>query len=83
MKNVDGITHLHPCQRLLEHISLVEVNQALIALDTFESLLLLALFNQSTRSCLKVGGGVVGGGPCDYCVSPVQRIGFLGFLDLV
>ena len=30
-------------------------------------------------------GGVVGwgGGPCDYCVSPVQRIGFLGFLDLV
>ena len=28
--------------------------------------------------------GVVGGvgGPCDYCVSPVQRIGFLGFLDL-
>ena len=28
------------------------------------------------------GGGVVGG-PCDYCVSPVQRIGFLGFLDLV
>ena len=26
---------------------------------------------------------MVGGGPCDYCVSPVQRIGFLGFLDLV
>ena len=59
--NVDGITHLHPCQRLLEHISLVEVNQALIALDTFESLLLLALFNQSTLSCLEVmgWGGVV------------------------
>ena len=27
-------------------------------------------------------GGVVGG-PCDYCVSPVQRIGFLGFLDFL
>ena len=55
-----------------------------------EQLLLLAFFYQSTPSCLKVrGGGVVGwgggvvGGPCDYCVSPVQRIGFLGFLDLV
>ena len=24
------------------------------------------------------GWGGVGGGPCDYCVSPVQRIGFLG-----
>ena len=22
-------------------------------------------------------------GPCDYCVSPVQFIRFLGFLDLV
>ena len=37
-----------------------------------EPLLLLALFYQSTPSCLKVigwwGGG--GGGPCDYCVSP-------------
>ena len=34
------------------------------------------------------GGGYTpcGGGyshSCDYCVSPVQRIGFLGFLDLV
>ena len=40
-----------------------------------------ALFYQSTPSCLKVIGGLVGwvGGPCDYCVSPVQRIGFLGF----
>ena len=28
------------------------------------------------------GGGVVGG-PCDYCVSPVQRIGFWGFSDFV
>ena len=55
-----------------------------------EPLLFFAHFYQSTPSCLKVrGGGVVGwgggvvGGPCDYCVSPVQRIGFLGFLDLV
>ena len=47
-----------------------------------EPLLLLALFYQSTPSCLKVGGGGVGG-PCDYCVSPVQRIGFWGFSDLV
>ena len=23
------------------------------------------------------------GGPCDYCVSPVQRIGFLGFFDFL
>ena len=29
------------------------------------------------------GCGVVVGGPCDYCVSPVQRIGILVFLDLV
>ena len=38
-----------------------------------EPLLLLALFYQSTPSCLKVmgwGGGGGGGGPCDYCVSP-------------
>ena len=55
--------------KILEHISLVEVNQALIALDTFESLLLLALFNQSTPSCLKVMGGG-GGGLCDFSVSP-------------
>ena len=51
-----------------------------------EPLLLFALFYQSTPSCLKVrGGGVVGwgGGPCDYCVSPVQRIGFWGFSDVV
>ena len=35
-------------------------------------LLLFALFYQSTPSCLKVRGwvGGVGGGPCDYCVSP-------------
>ena len=34
-----------------------------------EPLLLLALFYQSTPSCLKVMGGV-GGGPCDFSVSP-------------
>ena len=33
-----------------------------------EPLLLLALFYQSTPSCLKVRGGV--GGPCDSSVSP-------------
>ena len=26
---------------------------------------------------------LLGGGPCDYCVAPVQRIGILDFLDLV
>ena len=40
----------------------------------FEPLLLLALFYQSTPSCFKVIGGVVGwwggGGPCDFSVSP-------------
>ena len=48
-----------------------------------EQLLFFALFYQSTPSCLKVIGWGGVGGPCDYCVSPVQRIGFLGFLDLV
>ena len=44
--------------------------------DHSEPLLLLALFYQSTPSCLKVGGGNEQvamwwvGGPCDYCVSP-------------
>ena len=46
-----------------------------------KQLLFFALFCQSTPSCLKVMGWV--GGPCDYCVSPIQRIGFLGILDLV
>ena len=37
-----------------------------------EPLLLLALFYQSTPSCLKVSGGWWGGvgGPCDFSVSP-------------
>ena len=39
-----------------------------------ELLLLLALFYQSTPSCLKVMGGVgVVGGPCDFSVSPSHR----------
>ena len=47
-----------------------------------EQLLFFSLFYRSTPSCLKVRGGVgwSGGGLCDYCVSPAQRIGFLGFL---
>ena len=35
-----------------------------------EQLLFFALFYQNTPSCLKVVGGVGGGGPCDYCVIP-------------
>ena len=40
--------------------------------DHSEQLLLLALFYQSTPSCLKVigGRGGVGGGPEDFIVSP-------------
>ncbi len=80
---------------LLEHVGLTHVLDLAVHLVNFfglmsqgghsEQVLLLALFYQSTPSCLKVGGGVVGGGggPCDYCVSPVQRIVFLGFLDFV
>ena len=47
-----------------------------------EQLLFFALFYQSTPSCLKVVGGVV----VAHVIiesAPVQRIGFLGFLDLV
>ena len=56
-----------------------------------EQLLFFALFYQSTPSCLKVIGWVGGvGGWVGWVVAhviivsaPVQRIGFLGFLDLV
>ena len=53
-----------------------------------EQLLFFALFYQSTPSCLKVVGGVVGWGGVVVAhviivSAPVQRIGFLGFLDLV
>ena len=82
---------------LLEHVGLPHVLVLAVHLVNFfswvsqgghsEQPIFSALFYQSTPSCLKVGGGGVGwgggGGPCDYCVSPVQRIGFWGFLDLV
>ena len=50
-----------------------------------EQLLFFALFYQSTPSCLKVRGGVVGwggGGLCDYCVSPSPFGLDFGTLDL-
>ncbi len=61
-----------------------------------EPILLLALFYQSTPSCLKVVGGVCAGGhvvmcrrpcggvggPCDYCVSPSPFGLDFGTLDL-
>ena len=50
--------------------------------DHSETILLLALFYQSTPLCLKVigwwGGG---GGPCDYCVSPSPFALDFGTLD--
>ena len=67
---------------LLEHVGLPHVLDLAVHLVSFfgwmsqgghsEPLLLLALFYQSTPSCLKVMGGVVGwvGVLCDYCVSP-------------
>ena len=59
--------------------------------DHFETLLLLALFYQSTPSCLKVMGGVCagnhvqaamwcGGGPCDFSVTPWSISFFFLFL---
>ena len=51
--------------------------------DHSDPLLLLALFYQSTPSCLKVGGGWwVAGGPCDYCVSPSPKNWVLGIFRL-
>ena len=43
-----------------------------------EPLLLLALFYQSNPLCLKVMGGVGGGGggPCDFSVSPSPGLQF-------
>ena len=51
-----------------------------------ESLLLLALFYQSTPSCLKVIGGWVGGvggvgGPWDFIVTQVPLVLTLGLWD--
>ena len=64
---------------LLEHVGLPHVLDLAVHLvmrmrmrmsqgGHSEPLLLLALFYQSTPSCLKVRGGV--GGPCDSSVSP-------------
>ena len=51
--------------------------------DHSEQLLLFALCYQSTPSCLKVMGGVGGGGgPCDYCVSSSPFGLDFGTLDL-
>ena len=78
---------------LLEHVGLTHVLDLAVHLVNFlaigwmsqgghsEPLLLLALFYQSTPSCLKVGGGVVGGGPSDYCVSPSPFGLYFGTLD--
>ena len=78
---------------LLEHVGLPHVLDLAVHLVNFfgwmsqgghsEQLLFFALFYQSTPSCLKVGGG---GGVVAHVIivsAPVQRIGFLGFLDLV
>ena len=68
---------------LLDHVALPQVLGLAVHLVNFfgqmsqgghsELLLLLALFYQSTPSCLKVRvvvGWWGGAGPCDYCVSP-------------
>ena len=49
--------------------------------DHSKTFLPLELFCLSTPSWLKVGGGVVGGGPCDYCVSPIPNNWILGIFD--
>ena len=46
-----------------------------------EQLLFFALFYQSTPSCLKVMGGMVVGGPCDFSVSPTPFSLDFGTLD--
>ena len=80
---------------LLEHVGLPHVLDLAVHLVNFfgwmsqgghsEQLLFFALFYQSTPSCLKVGGGgvVVVVAHVIIVSAPVQRIGFLGFLDLV
>ena len=47
-----------------------------------EPLLFSALYYQSSPSCLKVRGGGVVGGPCDYCVSPSPKNWVFGFFRL-
>ena len=73
-----GYNRLH---LLIEHVGLPDVLNLAVHLVNFfgwmsqgghsEPLLLLALFYQSTPSCLKVMGWVGGvGDPCDFSVSP-------------
>ena len=82
---------------LLEHVGLPHVLVLAVHLVNFfswvsqgghsEQLLFFALFYQSTPSCLKVMGGVVGwggvgwwgGGPCDFSVSPWSKSFFFSF----
>ena len=77
---------------LLEHVGLPHVLVLAVHLVNFfswvsqgghsEQLLFFALFYQSTPSCLKVMGGVVGwwaGGPCDFSVSPRSKSFFFSF----
>ena len=78
---------------LLEHVGLPHVLVLAVHLVNFfswvsqgghsEQLLFFALFYQSTPSCLKVRGGVGWVAHVIIVSAPVQRIGFLGFLDLV
>ena len=78
---------------LLKHVGLPHVLVLAVHLVNFfswvsqgghsEQLLFFALFYQSTPSCLKVMGGGVVVAHVIIVSAPVQRIGFLGFLDLV
>ena len=73
---------------LLEHVGLPHVLDLAVHLVKFfcwmsqgshsEKLLFFALFYQSSPSCLKVRGGVVGG-PCDFSVSPRYKSFFFSF----
>ena len=77
---------------LLEHVGLPQVLDLAVHLVNIfgwmsqgghsEPPLLLALFYQSTPSCLKVmGARVVLGGPCDFSVSPSPFGLIFGTLD--
>ena len=83
--------HFFAAALLLEHVGLPLVLDLAVHLVNFfgwmsqgghsEQFLFFALFYQSTPSYLKVRGGVVA--HVIIVSAPVQRIGFLGFLDLV
>ena len=82
---------------LLQHVGLPHVLVLAVHLVNFfswvsqvghsEQLLFFALYYQSTPSCLKVMGGVVGwwggGGPCDFSVSPRSKSFFFLFTRLL